>query len=158
MVYLLPIIRAMLISSSSCHTKGKHVSIPFFYGYQNMEGLLKTCDICYSEITNKASLDCGHELYVMCFLVMTTSSGFKCHMCRKQHKWTKEETLEETLSLLIREDDDNQFRTLVGMETSKAFEVIVSINNNSFVSNLEQHIIQFIIILEDKWMLRLSNS
>ena len=33
------------------------------------------------------------------------------------------------------------------METSRAFEVIVSLNNNSFVSNPEQHIIQFIIII-----------
>ena len=122
-----------------------------------MEGLLKTCDICYREITNKVSLDCGHELCVMCFLVMTTSSGFKCHMCRKQHKWkketpkeTKEETLEETLSLLIREDDNNEFRTLIGMEASKAFEVIVSINNNSFVSNPDQNVIRFIVVLHNQ--------
>ena len=89
----------------------------------------------------------------MCFLEMTTwSKGqithFKCHMCRKQYNWKKEEsnkgfnssfeeTLEETLSILIREDESNQFRALVGMETSKAFEVIIQ----------EQHVIQFIVIL-----------
>jgi len=105
-----------------------------------MEGLLKTCDICYGEITNKVSLNCEHELCVMCFLVMTTSSGFKCHMCRKQHKWKKEETLEETLSLLIREDDNNEFRTLIGMETSKAFEVIVN----------DQNVIRFIVVLHNQ--------
>jgi len=126
----------------------------FFHQYKNMEGLLKTCDICYKDLTSKVSLDCGHELCVMCFLeIMGMTRTFKCHMCRKQYDWKKEghkETCifspEETLSLLIREDD-NQFRTLIGMETSRAFEVIVSLNNNSFVSIPEQHIIQFIIVL-----------
>ena len=69
-------------------------------------------------------------------------------MCRRQYNWKKEErnkvfdetleeTLEETLSVLIREDEDNQFRALVGMESSKVFEVIIQ----------EQHVIQFIVIL-----------
>jgi len=65
-------------------------------------------------------------------------------MCRKQYNWKKEENKEscifvpkETLSILIREDESNQFRALVGMETNKAFEVIIQ----------EQHIIQFIVIL-----------
>jgi len=110
---------------------------------------LVSCDICYKDITNKVTLECKHELCVTCFLEMTGwSKGqityFKCHMCRKQYNWKKEEcnkesnySLEETLSVLIREDEDNQFRALVGMETSKAFEVIVQ----------EQHVIQFIVIL-----------
>ena len=107
-----------------------------------MEGLLKTCDICYKEITNKVSLDCGHELCVMCFLeVIRTTATFKCHMCMKQYEWKKDKAIpEETLSLLIREDDDNQFGTLIGMETSKAFEVIV---NN-------QNVMQFIVILRSQ--------
>jgi len=121
-----------------------------------MEGLLKTCDICYKDLTSKVSLECRHEICVMCFLeIIGMTRTFKCHMCRKQYDWKKNEghkeicifSPEETLSLLIREDDDNQFKTLIGMETSRAFEVIVSLNNNSFVSNPEQHIIQFIIIL-----------
>ena len=69
-------------------------------------------------------------------------------MCRRQENWKNEETnkgfnssfedtLEETLSILIREDESSQFRALVGMEASKAFEVIIQ----------EQHIIQFIVIL-----------
>ena len=65
---------------------------------------------------------------------------FKCHMCRKQYNWKKEESnkvLEETLSILIREDESNQFLALVEMESSRAFEVIVQ----------EQHIIQFVVIL-----------
>ena len=108
-----------------------------------METIDKTCDICYKKISNKVTLECKHELCVMCFLEMTTwSKGqithFKCHMCRKQYNWKKEENKEsrifapeETLSILIREDESSQFRALVGMETSKAFEVIVQ----------EQHII-----------------
>ena len=113
-----------------------------------------SCDICYKEITNKVTLECKHELCVMCFLkigniVFTSTSStkgqiipFKCHMCRKQYEWKKdeeipEETLEETLSIHIREDESNQFRALVGMEANKAFEVIIQ----------EQHIIQFIVIL-----------
>ena len=103
-----------------------------------------SCDICYKEITNKVTLECKHELCVMCFLEvirnLATWSVFKCHMCRKQYNWKKEERnkgLEETLSILIREDESNQFRALVGMETSKTFEVIVH----------EQHIIQFVVIL-----------
>ena len=123
-----------------------------------METIDKTiisCDICYKEITNKVILECKHELCVMCFLevirsLTTWSKGqitlFKCHMCRKQYNWTKEvcdkvleETLEETLSVLIREDEGTtlSFQTLVGMETSKVFEVIVQ----------EQHVIQFVVIL-----------
>ena len=102
------------------------------------------CDICYKEISNKVTLECKHELCVMCFLEMSTSSSFKRHMCRKQYNWKKEENKEscifvpeETLSILIREDESSQFRALVGMEASKAFEVIIQ----------EQHIIQFIVIL-----------
>ena len=110
-----------------------------------METIDKTCDICYKEISNKVTLKCKHELCVMCFLEMSTSSSsFKCHMCRRQYNWKNEENKEscifvseETLSILIREDESSQFRALVGMETSKAFEVIIQ----------EQHIIQFIVIL-----------
>ena len=113
-----------------------------------METIDKTiisCDICYKDITNKVTLECKHELCITCFLDMTTwSKGqitpFKCHMCRRQYNWKKEipkETLEETLSVLIREDESSQFQALVGMETSKAFEVIIQ----------EQHVIQFIVIL-----------
>jgi len=114
-----------------------------------METIGKTiisCDICYKDITNKVTLECKHELCVTCFLevnrIMTTRSMYKCHMCRRQYNWKTnesipEETLEETLSVLIREDESNQFRALVGMETSKAFEVIIQ----------EQHVIQFVVIL-----------
>ena len=81
-----------------------------------METIDKTCDICYKEISNKVTLKCKHELCVMCFLEMTTSSSsFKCHMCRKQYNCKKEEcnkVLEETLSILIREDESNQFRSI----------------------------------------------
>ena len=45
--------------------------------------------------------------------------------------------LEERLELLIREDDENQFLSLVGMN-SKAFEVIIN----------RQNIFQFIVVLE----------
>ena len=72
-------------------------------------------------------------------------------MCRRQYKWKKEtlktkeipsvdtleETLEERLEVLIREDDENQFLSIVGMN-SKAFEVILN----------RQNIIQFIVVLE----------
>ena len=115
-----------------------------------METIDKTiisCDICYKDTANKVTLECKHELCITCFLEMTTwSKGqitpFKCHMCRRQYNWKKDEvipggTFEGTLSVQIREDEDNQFRALVGMETSKAFEVIVQ----------EQHVIQFIVIL-----------
>ena len=86
------------------------------------------------------SLDCGHELCVMCFLeIMGMTRTFKCHMCRRYYVWktkkavprktlevTPEEIPEETLSLLIREDESSQFKTLVGMETSRPFEVRVN--------------------------------
>ena len=101
---------------------------------------LVSCDICYKVITNKVTLECKHELCVMCFLEMSTWSVYKCHMCRKQYNWKKQTTIpppEETLSILIREDEENQFKTLIGMEGSKAFEVIVH----------EQYVIQFIVIL-----------
>jgi len=101
---------------------------------------LVSCDICYKDITNKVILECKHELCVMCFLEMSTWSVYKCHMCRKQYNWKNETSIspsEETLSILIREDDDNQFKTLIGMETSRAFEVIVN----------ERNVIQFIVIL-----------
>jgi len=103
-----------------------------------------SCDICYKEITNKVTLECKHELCVMCFLEvirnLATWSVFKCHMCRKQYNWKKEEcnkVLEETLSILIREDEETtlSFRALVDMETCKAFEVIV-----------QECIIQFIVL------------
>ena len=98
------------------------------------------------------------------FLEMITLSRvnpFKCHMCRRQYKWKKEalktkeipsvdtleEILEERIEVLIREDNENLFLPLVGMN-SKAFEVIVRINNNSFVFNPRQNIIQFIVVLE----------
>ena len=105
-----------------------------------------SCDICYKEITNKVTLECKHELCVMCFLEVIRNlaiwSVFKCHMCRKQYNWKKEEcnkVLEETLSILIREDEGTtlSFRVLAGMETSKVFEVIVQV----------QHVIQFVVIL-----------
>ena len=113
-----------------------------------METIDKTiisCDICYKDTANKVTLECKHELCIMCFLEMTTwskgqNSPFKCHMCRRQYNLKKEipkETLEETLSVLIREDESSQFQALVGMEASKAFEVIIQ----------EQHVIQFIVIL-----------
>ena len=111
-----------------------------------------SCDICYNEITNKVTLECKHELCVMCFLkvirnLSTWSKGqiipFKCHMCRRQYEWKIDNkgthifSPEETLSIHIREDEGNQFRALVGMEANKAFEVIIQ----------EQYIIQFIVIL-----------
>ena len=46
--------------------------------------------------------------------------------------------LEDTLNLLIREDDENQFLPLIGRDMSKAFEVILN----------HQNVIQFIVILE----------
>ena len=108
-----------------------------------------SCDICYERIKDKITLECKHELCLPCFLEvmrnLTTSSSFKCHMCRRKYNWvykTKEKlkedahVLEETLSILIREDDENQFLSLVGGGMSKAFEIIV---NN-------QNVIQFIVI------------
>ena len=106
-----------------------------------------SCDICYERIKDKVTLECKHELCIPCFLEvmgnLTTSSSFKCHMCRRKYNWaykTKEDAhvLEETLSILIREDDENQFLSLVGSGMSKAFEVIVNNRN----------LIQFIVILE----------
>ena len=108
-----------------------------------------SCDICYERIKDKVTLECKHELCPPCFLEvmgnLTTSSHFKCHMCRKKYNWvykTKEDEhiLEETLSILIREDDENQFLSLVGSGMSKAFEIIVN--------NL--NLIQFIVILETR--------
>ena len=124
--------------------------------YQNMETIDKTCDICYKEISNKVSLDCGHELCVMCFLeIMGNSRGFKCHMCRRQYDWKKDKINpissppEETLSILIREDEDCQFRALVGMETSRAFEVIVNEQNIQFIvilhSQIDTETLKFLI-------------
>ena len=106
---------------------------------------LQTCDICYNEIKDKLSLECKHELCITCFLEMTVSSErqiilFKCHICRRKYNWKKEplksleviseDTLEERLELLIREDNENQFIPLVGIN-SKVFEVnsIVYKNN-----------------------------
>ena len=72
---------------------------------------------------------------------------FKCHMCRRKYNWKKEpfksseviseDTLEERLELLIREDNENQFLPLIGIN-SRAFEVIIN----------RQNIIQFIVVLE----------
>ena len=88
------------------------------------------CDICYKDITNKVTLECKHELCVTCFLEMTSwSKGqiryinlipFKCHMCRKQYNWKKEEcnkVTEETLSILIREDE--QSVSIIGRHGNK---------------------------------------
>ena len=63
---------------------------------------------------------------------MNASSSFKCHMCRRKYNWKNkpkedQDILEETLSIL-REDDENQFLSLVGSGMSKAFEVIVKVN------------------------------
>ena len=111
-----------------------------------------SCDICYKDITNKVTLECKHELCVTCFLEMTTWSMFKCHMCRKQYNWKKEgcnKGLEETLSILIRENESNQFRVLVGMETSRAFEVIVNEQNIQFIvilhSQIDTETLKFLI-------------
>ena len=118
-----------------------------------MDNTLLSCDVCYKEIKDKVSLECKHGLCIACFLEMTTSSSFKCHMCRRQYKWKKEtlktkeipsvdtleENLEERLEVLIREDDENQFLPIVGMN-SKAFEVILN----------RQNIIQFIVCLKLK--------
>ena len=118
--------------------------------------------MCYNEIKDKVSLECKHELCIACFLEMSVSSErqiipFKCHMCRRKYNWKKEpfksseviseDTLEERLELLMREDNENQFLPLVGIN-SKAFEVIIRINNNSFVFNPRQNIIQFIVVLK----------
>jgi len=106
-----------------------------------------SCDICYRGIKDKVTLECKHELCVACFLEvmrnLSTSSSFKCHMCRRKYNWKNESNedehiLEDTLSILIRENGENQFLSLPGMNMSKAFEVIVN-NRNP---------IQFIVILE----------
>ena len=100
-----------------------------------------SCDICYRGIKDKVTLECKHELCVACFLEMNTTSHFKCHMCRRKYNWKNKEDkdiLEETLSILIGEDDENQFLSLVGSGMSKAFEIRVN-NRNP---------IQFIVILE----------
>ena len=81
-----------------------------------MEGLLKTCDICYKDLINKVSLDCEHELCIMCFLeIMGMTRTFKCHLCRKYYVWKMDKELpdeipEETLSLLIREDESSSLK------------------------------------------------
>ena len=98
-----------------------------------------SCDICYRGNKDKVTLECKHELCVTCFLEMTTSSYFKCHMCRRKYNWKNKpkedkDILEETLSILIREDDENQFLSLVGSGMSKAFEVIV--NNQNVIDEL----------------------
>jgi len=100
---------------------------------------LLSCDICYKEIKDKVTLECRRELCVTCFLKMTTSSSFKCHMYKRKYNWKNEvgEKLEHTLNLLISEDDENQFLSLLG-EMSKVFVVIIN----------RQEVIQFIVILE----------
>ena len=99
-----------------------------------------------------------HELCVRCFIEMNSKDKeilistytFKCHMRRRQYNW-EEKTLpinsnslshpiEDTLELLIREDEENLFLPLIG-KNSKAFEVLV-IRDNSSV----QFVIQFIVI------------
>ena len=97
---------------------------PFFFIIIKMDS--NSCDICYRGIKDKVTLECKHELCVACFLEMSTSSHFKCHMCRRKYNWKNKEDkdiLEETLSILIREDDENQFLSLVGGGMNKAFEV-----------------------------------
>jgi len=59
---------------------------------------------------------------------------------------SKEIASEDSLELIIKEDDE-KFLSLAGMN-SKAFEVILRINNNSFVFNHSQKIIQFIVVLK----------
>ena len=61
-------------------------------------------------------------------------------MCRRKYNWKNEvgEKLEDTLNLLISEDDENQFLSLLGRDVSKAFEIILN----------RQIVIQFIVILE----------
>ena len=104
---------------------------------------LLSCDIFYKEIKDKVTLECKHELCIACFLEITTSSSFKCHMCRRKYNWKNEvgeeleEILEERLELLIREDDENQFLSVLGY-MNKAFEVIIN----------RQNIFQFIVVLE----------
>jgi len=122
-----------------------------------MEG--PSCDICYREIKDKISLECKHELCITCFLEMVKLSGvisFKCHMCRKQYNWKKEtdktdktsgDVLEDTIELLIKEEETNLFLPLFGAN-SKAFEVILRMNNSSLTFNPNQKIIQFIIDLK----------
>ena len=87
-----------------------------------------SCDICYKDIKDKVTLECKHELCITCFLEMTTLSSIKCHMCRRKYNWNKcvEEDFEDTLNLLIREDDENQFLDLLRKDECKAFEVIVN--------------------------------
>ena len=75
-------------------------------------------------------------------------TSFKCHMCRKQYKWKNDfprktvqimehNATEDTIELLIREDEDNLFLPLIG-ENSKTFEVIIKTNNSRSVFNLRQ--------------------
>ena len=97
-----------------------------------------SCDICYREIKDKVTLECKHELCVPCFLEVSRSSSFKCHMCRRKYNWKEKEISDDTLSILIREDKENQFLVLVEGGMSKAFEVIVN----------ERGPLQFIVILD----------
>ena len=124
--------------------------------------------VCYREIKDKVTLECKHELCVRCFIEMNSKDKeilistytFKCHMCRKQYNWKKETVKssgfnsgiasEDSLELIIKEDEENLFLPLVGMN-SKAFEVILRINNNSFVFiNHSLKIIQFIVVLKNQ--------
>ena len=116
-----------------------------------------SCDICYKEIKDKISLKCRHELCITCFLEMIKLSkdiSFKCHMCRRQYNWKKEinktdktlgDSLEDSLVLLIKEDETNLFLQLFG-SNSKAFEVILRMNNSSLAFSPNQKIIQLIIV------------
>jgi len=125
-------------------------------GKQNKEtDNIFSCSICYIESKDKVTLECQHELCVKCFIEMNRLLGeasFKCHMCRKQYKWKNDfpcmehNATEDTIELLIREDEDNLFLPLIG-KNSKTFEVIIKTNNSSSIFNLRQNIVQFVVIL-----------
>jgi len=101
-----------------------------------------SCDICYKDLKDKVSLECKHELCITCFLEITTSSSMTCHMCRRKYNWAKhvKETIEDTLSILIREDTDNQFLNLFRKDECKVFKVIIN----------KQHMFHFIVILKNQ--------
>jgi len=47
-----------------------------------------TCHICYELIQNKISLECSHELCLLCFvnILRKINKPFSCPMCRKVYK------------------------------------------------------------------------
>jgi len=73
---------------------------------------------------------------------MTTSSSMTCHMCRRKYNWGNpaKGVIEDTLSILMREDTDNQFLDLFGKNECKVFEIIIN----------EQHMFHFIIIIKNQ--------